>query len=324
MPTVAELRSECKQLGLTRYSALRKAELIEFLEKSKASKLVPVQEEKRDDVMRTRKRDETQAESDEALRSIQKKLRFVRLTKECSGVPNYDKDGQIGWLNVLIHTSEFKQVCSTIALAIDVVNWTHEPIVSTRKNTEFVLPTSIKSICHKGKASIFVIPLHIHSVSSRDKAKRNASSKEDENHHANVLLVNKHLKTVEYFEPHGYVDRQGNQQKSLIEFVRTKVLSHLKLSDYRLVTPYDDCPLQLGPQSFVKLAAALKPCITGGYCRTYVAIYVHLRLLSPESIPSDTIKSLTDLGANELLLLVLRYITMQQNVIAQFSKKVIE
>jgi hypothetical protein len=133
--------------------------------------------------------------------------------------------------------------------------------------------------------------------------------------HANMLFINRKLKTIEWFEPHGvYDDSKAKTPQIRAEWTdfRNWIFRELKfildLPNYSIDEPYEECGL-FGPQARAKED---KKCPIGGFCVTYSTIYAHLRILAPGSSSQETVKSLQKLSPSQNLDLVQRYIRWQE------------
>jgi hypothetical protein len=130
--------------------------------------------------------------------------------------------------------------------------------------------------------------------------------------HSNLIFVNRKLCIVEWFEPHG--DLSGSAG---YEFKRNFLLNDFMNMfeipiNYKIAIPYDQCPVKLGPQSSAERKD--KKCLIGGYCLTYSTIYAHLRCLTSQVDPSETIQILQTLSDEENIDLVRRYIGWQNDL----------
>ena len=143
--------------------------------------------------------------------------------------------------------------------------------------------------------------------------------------HANMLLINRELKSYEWFEPNGHfsndlIEHQSNEAtKDFIKtnlkvelFLKLKAPSLLKIpSSYKFLQPYDECLYSIGPQA---KANTPEHCVNGGYCLAFSTLYAHLRFLAPEAAPTATVRVLTELPKEEILHLILHYIGWQNAI----------
>jgi len=96
--------------------------------------------------------------------------------------------------------------------------------------------------------------------------------------HANVILIDNELKNVEFFEPHGYkkdqstldgVSKAYNKKNKLIKLYFSEILP-----DYKFINVND---------FFKKEGFQMKHDARHGYCVTWSLLYVHYRLLNPNT-----------------------------------------
>lgn len=103
------------------------------------------------------------------------------------------------------------------------------------------------------------------------------------NSHANSLIIDRHRKTIERFEPHGYF------QKKLISLFDTFMSKELKKINYTYIYPLDYCPI-VGPQ---KSHANVSTIGDPGFCVGWSWWYILHRISYPDINQEKLIKALT-------------------------------
>ena len=128
-------------------------------------------------------------------------------------------------------------------------------------------------------------------------------SSEIENH-ANVLLIDKMKKKIEFFEPHGYKPKMSTYSQSVQKYYNKLKLikSFFKelLPKYNVINVVDYIKDKNSFQS--------KYDSNSGYCVTWSLIYVHYRLLNPNIMIPILIDYLYKLINKNLLLRYAKYI----------------
>lgn len=155
---------------------------------------------------------------------------------------------------------------------------------SHMNNKMFVIPSSKSVIfkkkledeffnCLNSKARHILLLLHI--VSDRD----------DVSGHANILLLDTAMKTVERFEPHGWRFKE-NQSKMVDETLN----NYFRSIEYIYLAPREVCPImKVGPQSFAEYEQTLDK--KREFCQSWSLWYADHRL----TYPDVTLKELTEI-----------------------------
>jgi hypothetical protein len=140
--------------------------------------------------------------------------------------------------------------------------------------------------------SMIIIPIHL---------------KFDGGGHANIIIVNKTLKTIEWYEPHGFEyggeDEDEAKQPYILEEFK-KLFKPLK--GYKIYSPSDlmtSCPLQSGLQRYNKYLNKVQTRDTvygrisspAGYCVAFSMILADIRLTYPLVPPLDLMKNTIEL-----------------------------
>ena len=113
--------------------------------------------------------------------------------------------------------------------------------------------------------------------------------------HANALIIDRSLRTVELFEPHGDKNRGRYKQRDL-EDVYYSLEEYFNDQEYEFLYPEEVCP-SYGPQSLE--AGSLKMKNEDGYCEAWSLWYIEMRLKYPD-IPRDALlPSILDIFAND-------------------------
>lgn len=195
------------------------------------------------------------------------------------------KERLLGYFDLM--RPEIKRVYNRIALLDKLI----KELTSTNMegNDEF-----IKMIRDCTKPMI-IIPIHL---------------KFDDNAHENMIIINKRLKTIEWYEPHGF-EYGGDRNSS--EYSETVIINEFKklfkpLKGYKIYSPSDlmaSCPLQSGLQQYNKYLNKVqtRDTIYGrisspkGYCVAFSMILADIRmtypLIPPPDLMKNTIKLLT-------------------------------
>lgn len=126
--------------------------------------------------------------------------------------------------------------------------------------------------------------------------------KKDKEGHSNFLIMDKKLKTVEQFEPHGYYYDTFN-----IKELENNLKYFFRKFGYTFIPVNRVCPF-IGPQTIENRAPKLKEIDTSGYCIVWSILYADLRLSYPD-IPPLVLqeKLLNTVSSNpEILLITIR------------------
>jgi len=224
-------------------------------------------------------------EAEEALDYLQKLLTYVNPTKQCAGSAEYAY-----WFDYLSRHEQFHPTITTTDNLMFVFD--EDASMLTFHTKEKTL-SRIKQLVASGNDT--AIPVYITFLPQSAAG------------HANMILINRRRRTLEWFEPHGLY--KGGWIFQMKEFVEDKLSSVLGLpSDYTVSLPYEDCPMVIGPQM---LQLKHSGCTIGGYCAAYSTLYAHLRFLAPDESPESTVDTLMELNRVQMLDLILRYIGWQ-------------
>ena len=122
--------------------------------------------------------------------------------------------------------------------------------------------------------------------------------------HANIILIDKDLKNIEVFEPHGYKGKESTIYESVSKYHNKisilKLFFKELLPDYKLINVVDYIP---NNQSFQS-----KYDSNSGYCVSWSTLYVHYRLLNQKKSIKNLMEYLNDLIDVNLLLRYAKYI----------------
>jgi len=167
----------------------------------------------------------------------------------------------------------------------------------------------LKQCAANPKVRFIVIPLGL-EITNEDSG------------HANYLIIDKKLKTVEHFEPHGgrsFIEREFD-----ISQLETVLTDYFKKFGYTYLPPRKVCP-NIGIQSIQeKYRQRLKKIDPSGYCLAWSILYADLRLSYPDIPPLLLQDLILDSFSNmpQLLLLTIRNYT--QYFRAQSSNLLLE
>ena len=243
-------------------------------------------------------------EADEALKYLQRIVKHFSLTTQCQGYTENQK-----WFQYLLKQEQFHpSLEATTFLTFAVQDQSGSLKVITKESELNVIRQQIAT--HKN----IVVPMAV--------IYRHISGS-----HANMILINASNKRYEWFEPHGLlsklVETYGDDydkkvefrvQSNLQTFLKTKLASLFNIpNDYQFANPFDECPYKLGPQG--KQANDIREeCRDGGFCLTYATVYAHLRFLSPDATPAQTVQTLMNMENDEILDFIRRYVQWQSEV----------
>jgi hypothetical protein len=116
--------------------------------------------------------------------------------------------------------------------------------------------------------------------------------------HANIVIIDLHKKTIERFEPYGYIRKVNNEIHPIDVIFENKLLKILELTDFKYLAPFDISP---------KIGLQFKADAYGGMCVTFTMLYLQLRIMNPDIIQNELINYLLKKSKKELITLVLRY-----------------
>ena len=135
--------------------------------------------------------------------------------------------------------------------------------------------------------------------------------------HLNMVLINTKNKTYEWFEPNGFKESGRTEFNAMTEFLSESFSKLLFITNYTFISAYQlNCPLIFGFQRKSFDYFDQKDCRRkNGYCVTYSTIYAHLRCLVPNATIKETINALADLTDDQIMNLVLRYLSWQVDIL---------
>ncbi len=122
------------------------------------------------------------------------------------------------------------------------------------------------------------------------------SLNEDASGHENVFIMDLYKKTIERFEPFGFIDEQF--EKNIDNVIKTRLLKFREFKNFTYLTPFD-ISIEIGPQA--------KADAYGGMCVTYCMLYLQLRIMNPDIIQKELVTYLTKMNKKKLLNIILRY-----------------
>lgn len=196
----------------------------------------------------------------------------------------------IPWLEYVIETDDIYVPCYAKGIEFFILDLGFENLIGEE----------IFDIIQSCKTRFVVIPLTIlDEVSVVDRTTRAATHRKIyKSDHQNMIIVDKVNGIVERFEPNGTFPE--------FNFVDTLLLNQLsKPLGYSYLPTIDICPN--GPQkSFGK---------EGGFCVTWSALYMHLRLRNPDIPPDAILDYLTSFSPSYLLDTIRKYQTLIDSVI---------
>jgi len=103
--------------------------------------------------------------------------------------------------------------------------------------------------------------------------------------HANLVIVDEKMKTIERFEPNGTLAENMYPGEMVDEFMNK--LAKEVLGGYKYIPPVSFCP-SLGPQAIEQIGKESQ--IGGGFCMTWSTMYSYLRIKYPGKTAEDIIK----------------------------------
>jgi hypothetical protein len=203
----------------------------------------------------------------DAMMQLSEICNMFPVSKNCRGQFSAEQ-----WIPYLIRHSTsaiFSHVATATAMHISV-----SLSKTDRYNAELLQgPSEVKLNELLSDSDIIVVPIIIHMV--------------DTSTHANMIIINRVLKTVEHFESNGNFDFEENRQNTFAKqvkcislFVSDWTAGLAKLPGFRYVDPYLLCPIVAAPQKANSLMEK-DECgsKTSGFCLIYSTIYAHLRIL---------------------------------------------
>ena len=124
----------------------------------------------------------------------------------------------------------------------------------------------------------------------------------------NVVIIDLFKKTLELFEPHGYIETPSTDN---VNRVFPKIMKRLDLDDFKFIPPSNLSP-RLGIQS--------KGDSYCGMCLTITMMYLHLRILNPDIKQTKIVKHLLSYNSKKLKELILRYARHVERTLKNNSK----
>ena len=126
--------------------------------------------------------------------------------------------------------------------------------------------------------------------------------------HVNVVIIDLYKKTLELFEPYGYINKPSTNN---VNRVFPKIMKRLDLDDFKFIPPSNLSP-RLGIQS-------KGDC---GMCLTIIMMYLHLRILNPDIKQTKIVNYLLSYNSKELKELILKYARHVERTLKNNSKLV--
>lgn len=139
------------------------------------------------------------------------------------------------------------------------------------------------------------------------------STENNQNGHANTIIVNLEKKTIERFDPHGSIPNSFYDSVYIDNILERKFRKILP--GYTYINLSNICPL-FGPQ--------IKAAYHVGLCITWVTMYALLRLLNYNMDASKIIHTMLNGDKNELLDITLRFRMYIFETIAKLDKTILE
>jgi hypothetical protein len=123
--------------------------------------------------------------------------------------------------------------------------------------------------------------------------------------HSNVIIVDKKLKQIEYFEPHGLSFNLDNSGYNLQNIVLQIVHNMFPLDSFTVKNVSSQCPI--GPQSLQSVANP-----SSGHCLAWSLLFIHMRIINMNLNSDVVINYLSKFNGYELDVLIRRYISKLQ------------
>ncbi len=129
--------------------------------------------------------------------------------------------------------------------------------------------------------------------------------------HANIVIIDIHKKTIERFEPYGYIPISNKIDKLFNE----DVLPKLELTNYKYIPPTEISP-KIGIQS--------KADAYYGMCVTISMMYLQLRIMNPDVPIKKVINYLLKMTKEKLTSIILKYAKYVEETLKDNTKYVNE
>lgn len=179
---------------------------------------------------------------------------------------------------------------------------------SPRRNT-FTRPTllitpKIGLYLNNCKERFLIMPLSLYSISVDQPFTETSMG------HANVLIFDTFLKTIERFDPHGTQSYEGanvSYNQDAIDKYLTGAFGSL-LPSYKYIEFSVACPY-FGPQLYVERNTSK----VGGYCVMWSLMFIILKLLNPNKSSIELLKFMTKGTPDEIA-----------NKLSRFTKSVVD
>lgn len=130
--------------------------------------------------------------------------------------------------------------------------------------------------------------------------------------HANMIIIDLYKKTLERFEPYGYIEKFENEINNVIS---NRLLKIIELNNFTYLSPFD-ISIKLGPQS--------KADAYGGMCVTFSMLYLQLRLMNPDTIQKELIEYLIKKDKQVLKKMILRYAKFIEITLKKYNYQIHE
>lgn len=306
MPTVEELRNECKRLGLSGYWSLRKTELIQLVRKHTSrvkSKTNTGRKKSTRSSKRVKKDTILSHSTNDAIDAVNHLYNLVSQypsTTSCRGVHGED------WLEYLVESQHYHPKICVKERLIMAYGEDEDGMPEDKLALDQYYRVDVKAACTKD-SKVILIPLSIWTLNDGKQKHKTGYYRR----HSNMLIVNTIDKTIELFDSHGTTS--ANYRLIVRQWLEDNHKVILGTKGYRIILPYtDECPTG-GPQS--KNDRSLFPCNRDSYCQTYAVMYAHLRMLAPQVTPEETMDAWMSLPQDKRAEMVLKYVSWQEFVL---------
>ena len=165
-------------------------------------------------------------------------------------------------------------------------------LIKELTSTNMEGPNEFIKMIRECTKSMIIIPIHL---------------KFDGGGHANIIIVNKRLKTIEWYEPHGFEYGGEDEDEAKQPYILEEFEKLFKpLQGYKIYSPSDlmmSCPVQSGLQRYNKYLNEVqtKDTVYGritspkGYCVAHSMILADIRMTYPLVQPLDLMKNTIEL-----------------------------
>jgi len=221
-------------------------------------------------------------------------LNKIPTKQQCRG----NKRFVVPWIMYLLYNNKNSNICLPEDNTYNIRATIYIDLSNLNKSK---YPINMKDIVMLCKKRYIVFNLFL----SIDKATSN---------HANLLIIDKYLKTVERFEPHG--ESNYDIENILDSFLYNNIISQIK--EYTYIKPLDFCP-SIGPQA--KQLYNRRCEEESGFCLTWSIYYFHMRLINPNIDSNIIINNILKDDDWQLLIKMVRYQTLIELVVLDLFKR---